>query len=146
MLHPLDPEGRQVLEEGTDMGRGKRTDVDARLERRGDDLVLDVGEVHRLRDPVAEESERPPQHILEHERAQVPDVNPVVDGRAAGIEPDVTRLERLEFLQPSPERVVELHRFHQATPCRVEPGWRESRHTRPTRRGRWRPRGWHRRQ
>ena len=66
-----------------------------------DDLVVDVGQVHARPDPVAGRLERAPEQVLEEERAQVADVDVVVDGRPAVVDRDLARHDR-------------GHRFHAA--------------------------------
>ena len=64
--------------------------------RAADDLVVDVGDVHDPRHAVAAPAQVADEQVGEQERAEVADVGRPVDGRAAGVDPDGRRLERLE--------------------------------------------------
>ena len=85
----------------------------AGLRRALDRLVVDVGQVHDLGDPEALCFQVPAQDVFPEERPQVPDVGDVVDRRAAGVEADMSRLDRHERLDRAAQRVVRLQR-HQS--------------------------------
>ena len=97
-LGALEPEPVDVAEEELGVLRGEVAQRQPRLVRAADRLVVDVGEVHDLRDPQALRPQVPPQDVLPEEGPQVPDVDDVVDRRPARVEPDVPGLERLEVL------------------------------------------------
>ena len=58
--------------------------------------VADVGDVHDLRDLVAAQLEPAPQDVGEQEGAEVADVRPAVDRRAAVVHAHPGRRDRLE--------------------------------------------------
>ncbi len=74
-----------------------------------DRLVVDVSEVHHLADLHPVELHDAAEYVLESVRAEVPDMREIVDGRAACIEADFVPLERLQFLDPSRQRVIDVH-------------------------------------
>ncbi len=86
-------------------------------------LVVDVGEVHDLGHTPPEELEGPPQHVLEEKGPQVADVGEVVDGRPAGVDPGVARLDRLERLETAGQGVVQaqLRISHDASGSGIVP-------------------------
>ena len=77
-----------------------------------DDPVLDIGQVHHLGDAVSLLEQDPPQQVLEEKGPEVTDVSVIVNGRAAGIHPDVPHFDRLELFHLPTHRVVEAHRGH----------------------------------
>ena len=78
---------------------------------RGDvDLVVDVGHVLDERDSEALVLEEALVEGEDDERPRVPDMDPRVDGRPAGVDPDLARLARLELAEAVRERVVQLDR------------------------------------
>ncbi len=72
--------------------------------------VTDVGDVHHQRDPVALQLEGAAEQIPEHVRAEVPEMRGAVHGGTAGVDLDVSRLNRDDLLHGPRERVVEPHR------------------------------------
>ena len=74
-----------------------------------DRLVVDVRQVHHLADLHPVELDDAAEYVLESVRAEVPDMREIVDGRAARIEADFVPLERLQFLDSSRQRVIDVH-------------------------------------
>ena len=75
-----------------------------------DDLVVHVGDVHDVVEPVAARPQPAAQEIDKDEAAEIADVRVIVDGRAAGVHPDrIIRQgsERLHFLR---EGIIEAQR------------------------------------
>src|SRR5205823_12851437 len=72
-----------------------------------DDPVLDVGEIHDLRDPIAVLQQHATEQVLEKKRAEVANVGEVVDRRPAGVHADVARLEGMELLDLQAHGVVQ---------------------------------------
>ncbi len=105
----LNAEGRHVVVVDLRIPRRDLGDRLAGLERRRDDLVIDVGDVTREGQFVTA-----PQHAceqVENDRgARVADMRIVVDGRPAQVHRHLARLEGLEGDFLSLERVVELDR------------------------------------
>ena len=93
VLGPLDAQGLDVREEGLDVAVGVLPQRDPLLAGAADGLVVDVGQVHHLGDPVPVKLERASQHVLEQEGPQVADVGEVVDRGSAGVQASVTRLD-----------------------------------------------------
>src|SRR2546430_11176778 len=78
---------------------------------RGDvDLVVDVGHVLDERDSEALVLEEALVEGEDDERPRVPDMDPRVDGRPAGVDPDLARLARLELAEAVRATVVQLDR------------------------------------
>ena len=101
----------RVVEEAGDPAFGEVVDPDPLGGRAADDLVVDVGQVHHPGDPEAAPAQVPDEEVGEQERPEVADVGRAVDRRAAGVDPDVAGLERLERRRASPrQRVVEPDR------------------------------------
>ena len=112
MLGALDPQRVEILEEGLDVLLRELVDRLAMLGRLLDDAVLDVGQVHHLGDAIPLLEEDAAQQVLEEEGAEVTDMRIIVDGRAAGVHPNVAWLDRHELFQPAAHRVVEAQRRH----------------------------------
>src|ERR1039457_403578 len=74
-----------------------------------DDPVVDVGEIHHVRDVAGEPPVQPAaQDILEDEGPEVADVDAVPDRGAAGVHADVAGLDRLHRDELTTHRVVQL--------------------------------------
>ncbi len=88
---------------------GERADIDAELGGARVYLVVDVGDVADISDVVRpiEVPQKPVEHIEDDEHAAVADMQMVVDGRPAGIDAHVLRIDRLEPLFAPRQRVVE---------------------------------------
>ena len=84
------------------------------LARVADDLVVHVGDVHDPRHAQALEEQHAAQQVGKDEGAEVAHVGGGVDGRAAGVHADVSRLERLERLQAATEGVAEAQAHRDA--------------------------------
>ena len=67
-----------------------------------DDLVVDVGDVHRPGNAQAAVAQIAHQEVRKQERAEVADMGGPVHGRSAAVDTDVARLDRLERAQPHP--------------------------------------------
>ena len=110
VLRPLHPQRLHVLLEAADVLRREAREVLARRLGLLDDAVVHVGHVHDLAHAVAEVRERAPQHVDRHEGPEVPDVRPVVDGGAAGVEAELGRVLRHERLDLAAQRVEQPDR------------------------------------
>ena len=86
---------------------GDRLPVLALGDRTVDDLVVDVRDVVHELDPVAPGDQPARDRVEDHRAHQVADVAVVVDGRAAGVELDLLRIEGLEGLLLPFETVVD---------------------------------------
>ena len=73
--------------------------------RIADGLVVDVGQVHDLRDLDAVVFERAAEKIFEEISAEIADVCVVVDRGAAGVHPGVSLADRGEFGHAASERI-----------------------------------------
>ena len=115
------PEGIRVLEEPC---RGALRQLPARnalLHGLGIHLVVDVRDVVYERDLVTPAKEPAPKPHPEHERPRVADVDPLVDGGAADVDPDRPGWRR-QLDEPAGLAVVETHRAMVLRP--TEPGSR----------------------
>ncbi len=87
-------------------------------------LVVDIGDVADISDVICpiEVAQDPEQHVEHDEHAAVADVQMVVDGRPAGIDAHILRIDGLEPHLLARQRVVEpelrrrRHRFSSNTP------------------------------
>ena len=96
-----------VLEECRRVGGGELPDRNP-LGRRGlDDLVVDVGEVHDVKDVITAGLEPSPEEVDKQERPEVADVGVVIDRGATRIESGLRRRDRLERFDPASEGVIE---------------------------------------
>jgi hypothetical protein len=88
--------------------------ADAHARRRSvlDDAVVHVREVHHLHHPKAARFQEAPQDVLKHERAEIPDVGKIVDGRSAGVHAHLARVERDEGLDAVRQRIVKADFAH----------------------------------
>src|SRR5439155_2992731 len=77
-----------------------------------DDAILNVGQVHDLRHPVALLDEHSPEQVLEEKRPKVTNVGVVVDGGPAGVHPNVARLDGQKLFELATHRVVEADGRH----------------------------------
>jgi len=73
----------------------------------GIDLVVDVRDVCYKSHVIALVSEKSLQEREDHIRARVADVDPSVDGRSAGVDPDPARRTWLERQHPAGTRVMQ---------------------------------------
>ena len=69
--------------------------------------VIDVGQVHDVKDVVARAFEPAAQQILEQKGPEVADMREIPDGRTAGVERDARRRERHERLDTTGEGIEE---------------------------------------
>ena len=83
------PQGRAVGDEAREVAVGEVVDPGPGGSGAADDLVVDVGDVHDPRHRIAAPAQVPDQQVGEQERAEVADVGRSVDGRSAGVDPDV---------------------------------------------------------
>src|SRR5262249_37091046 len=88
-LRPVDPESIQVLEERCFEETAELLAALPGVADALDYLVLDVGYVHDMPDPVALEFQVSAKDVLEDEGSEVADVSIVPDGGTAGVEPDL---------------------------------------------------------
>ena len=107
VLGPLGAERRHVLEERRGVRRDVFVDRDPRVHRLVENAVVDVGQVHHVRDAKASDPQMSPHKVVKEECSKVADVSEVPDRRTARIHADVALLERLEILLRSGERVVQ---------------------------------------
>ena len=108
-LDPLDAEPVDVPEESLGVPGRELGERELRLGGAGDRLVVDIGQIHDLRDPPALPLQVPPQDVFPEEGPEVSDVHDVVDGRSAGVHPDVPGLEGRDVGHPAAQRVEGLH-------------------------------------
>ena len=112
MLGPFDPQRIEILEKRVDVLLGELVDRLSTLGRLLDDAILDIGEVHHLRDLVPLLAQDPAKQVLKQKGAEVADVGIVVNRRAARVHPDVSRLERHELFDLAAHRVVQAKWGH----------------------------------
>src|SRR5439155_11259101 len=106
----------RVLAERRDVLVGVRSKIHPRLLRADDRTVVDVGEVHHLLHPVAEQVlQRSAENVHADEGAKVADVPARIHGGAAGIHADGVVEARRERFFGACESVVQTHR-HAAEP------------------------------
>ncbi|OPZ34522.1 MAG: hypothetical protein BWY96_03108 [Spirochaetes bacterium ADurb.BinA120] len=98
VLHRLDVQGRQILEEDVGVAGGVLGQAHALARGAGDRLVVYVGDVHRVVHPEAAEFQVAPQKIVEDEGAEVSYMGVSVDCRPAGIDCDGGIVRYLLFL------------------------------------------------
>ena len=72
--------------------------------------VADIGDVHDVPDPIAEQLERASKHILEHIGPQIADVGHVIDRRPAAIHPNLRRIGGSKGFEPARAGIEELQR------------------------------------
>src|SRR4051794_31431022 len=113
----LDPEILPVFVKGVDVVLHVLPERDPLLPSGIDRPVVDVGQIHDMKNVVAAGLEPAPEEVLEQEGPKVSDVGVVVDRWAAGVERDPARLERLERLDLAGQRVVESQRHQPAAPA-----------------------------
>ena len=83
------------------------------LFRRGtNDLVVDVGEVDDPTDSVATRTKPAHEEVGEEEAAEVADMRRTVDGGAAGVDPDLFRVQRRKGSCRTRECVAQLEATH----------------------------------
>ncbi len=108
-LGALGAERVEVFEEGVDVLCRVLVDGLAPLGRELDDAILDVRDVHHVRDLVAAVLEVAAQHVAEGgHRAEVADVRVVPDGRAAEVEFGLALFHGAELFEPAGEGVEEF--------------------------------------
>src|SRR5262249_50324236 len=75
-----------------------------------DDFVINVGDIHHVRDRVLFEFEIPPHQVAEQERAPVADMRVVVNGGSAAIDPNRFSgwVQRNELLQFTGQRIEQF--------------------------------------
>ena len=88
-------EGGDVLMKLPGRRLGQLTDRHALLGRPGVDLVVDIGDVANIGDVVVaiEMAQQAEQEIEHDHRAGIADMSPVIDRRAAHIEPHIPQIE-----------------------------------------------------
>ena len=84
-------------------------DGDAFLVGAADHLIVDIGEVLNELDLIALVLKVAAKRVEHDERARIADVEIVVDGRAAGIDAHLARLNRDEFFLAAGLCVINLH-------------------------------------
>ena len=77
-----------------------------------DDAVVDVGQIHHVRQLEAAQLQEAAQNILKDECAEIADMREVVDRRAAGVHVHNPRLQRDERFNFSRQGVVDLDFVH----------------------------------
>ena len=97
-----------IFEECVGVLLGVLADGHPSCRRGGDDLVLHVSDIHHMEQFPAALPQVPPQDVLKRKRAQVADVDEVVNRRTAGINADAVAVGGLECLDLSAEAVIEL--------------------------------------
>ena len=90
------------------MRRGQLVERAALGREVADDPIVNVGDVHHPRHPVARPAQVAADQVAREERAEVADVRRAVDGRPAGVHAHMAGLERREFLELAAEGVGEM--------------------------------------
>ena len=107
---PLQAKQLAVFEERIDVLFGVVADGHAGCRRGGDDLVLDISDVHHMPQLPAALPHVPPKDVLEGERAQVANVDEVINGWTARVYADAIAFGGLERLRLAAEAVIQLER------------------------------------
>ena len=107
VLHAFEPQRLPVLEELALDRTGHLLQRSALRDSGVDRPIVDVGEVHDLRNAEPAKLQVPTKQILPDEGPEVADVGPLIDGGSAAVDPGVARLERLEFFELPAQGVVE---------------------------------------
>ena len=92
----FDIEGFEILKKGLLVFRGEIAQRNPGRPGIADGLVVHIGQVHDLADPVTEKLERAAQQVLEHIGAEVADMRIVVDGGTAGVHADFAGPDRMK--------------------------------------------------
>ncbi len=108
----LDMQRVNILEERANVFIGVLADADSGSGRRLDDAVVHVGDVHHLQHAQALRAQEPAQHVLKHERAEVPDVRGGVNRGTAGVNAHFARVNGVERLQVVRQRIVQEYLDH----------------------------------
>jgi len=103
----LDAQRVGVLVQGLDHARGQAADGFAVVQRAGNDLVVDVGDVAHVGHAVAAGLEPALHHVESQHGARVPEVAQVINRHAADVEAHMAGLQRLEGFEAARERVVD---------------------------------------
>ena len=82
---------------------------DVSLVGRGDDLVLDIGDVAHIGDLVAEPLQVATHHVEDHGVTAMAEVWTRLHRGSAHIDPHLAGVARLKRLESSPQRVVDAH-------------------------------------
>src|SRR2546430_1641949 len=109
MLGPLDIEGVQILEKSLGVKCNVFREGGIRLPRSVNRLIIDVSQIHHLRDAVALVDQIPAQDIVEHESPEVADVGVVVHRGSAGIDAHLSRMNGLEFFLAARQGIKETY-------------------------------------
>ena len=104
---PLDAERAFIVVHRADEPVGQRLDRLAVLDRAADDLVVDVGNVAHIRDPVADRTQPALDEVEHDQHARVAHVTIVVYGDSAYVHPHFASLARHEDLLVTRERVAD---------------------------------------
>jgi hypothetical protein len=109
-VRPSQPEAIGVFEVSASHPSGKIRRPLARLVRRSVDLVVDVCDIDDEPCPVSLRPEKASEQREDQERPRVADVDPAVDGRSAGVDPDL--LIGIEGDEVTAQRVLDPHLPH----------------------------------
>ena len=123
-LRPFEPQLGAVLEERLHVLRGVFSDRNAGGRGGGNDLVLDVRDVHHVAQPPTAVADVPPQDVLEGKRPEVADVDVVVDRGPARVHADGGAIRRRECLLGAGQAVVELEGHGLSAGIAIVPGGR----------------------
>ena len=96
------------------------------------DLVVHVGDVHDQRRVVALVLEEALEQREDHERPRVPDVDPAVDRRAAGVDADPVAVARLDRDDVAAQRVVNAQLAHAREATQATGGLRSVQRSSPS--------------
>ena len=125
VLGGLRAQRRHVLEESPGVWLDVLLDCRPRVHRLVEDPIIDVGQVHDMRDPKARHAKVPADEVVKEKRTQVSDVREVPHRRTTGVHAHKTRFEWLEDVLRPAESVVQAQRIHLPTPWggrRAAPG------------------------
>ena len=108
LFRPFPAQGVEVLEEILQIFVGVIAQTHLFSRRSRDDLVIDIGDVHDVMKLIAAILEISTEQIGEKEGPKVADMCKIIDRRAADVDPDARRIERVEIFGFARERIVEF--------------------------------------
>jgi len=107
-LRPLVAKRVKILEKILRIRLSEFVNADIPRRRLVDDPVVDIGQVHHVRQLVALELQIPPQNVAKNESPKIADMGKIPDRRPADVHADLARFERLKFLDLSRKCVIEM--------------------------------------
>ncbi len=107
MFGRLNIEGLQILEECLTVELDIVYKRGIRLARPANRLVVNVREIHHLRDTISLVAQIAPHDVAQDERAEVANVGVVIHGGSTGVHTDLSRMNRLEFFLGARQSIIE---------------------------------------